>query len=67
MNSWFSLIKSSVNPLSLRSWPKCSRHRGSKASSRANSEAGRPLFRLSEDIDILCGTGGGGRFAGVAS
>lgn len=44
INSWFSLIKSSVRPLSLRSLPKCSRHSGSKASSSANSDGGRPKF-----------------------
>ena len=59
MNSWLSLMKSSVKPLSLRSCPKCSRHKGSKASSRENSESGLVL-RLMEDMEAEC-MGGGGR------
>lgn len=58
MNSWFSLIKSSVSPLSFKSCPKCSRHSGSNASRRANSEG---LPRLMDDIVAGFG-GGGGRF-----
>lgn len=51
MNSWLSLIKSSFKPLSARSWPKCSRQRGSKASNKANSE---PLlsFKLTEEPEL---------------
>lgn len=56
MNSWLSLIKSSVNPLSLRSWPKCSRHSGSNASRRSNSEG---LPKVIEDIAAGFGGGGG--------
>lgn len=54
MNSWFSLIKSSVKPLSWRSWPKFSRHLGSKASSMANSEGGLPPLRLPEELTTWC-------------
>ena len=57
MNSWFSLMKSSVNPLSLRSCPKCSRQRGSKASNRANSDICEPL-RLIEEREGLWAAGG---------
>ena len=58
MNSWLSLMKSSVKPLSFRSCPKRSRHWGSKASSRANSEAvPNSTLRLSEDVDVNCGGG----------
>lgn len=67
INSWLSLMKSSVKPLDRRSWPKCSRHRGSKASSSANSEGGRPLLMLmDEDMGEKLG-GGGGRFDREAS
>ena len=38
MKSWLSRMKSSVSPFALRSSPKFSLHRGSKASSVANSE-----------------------------
>lgn len=66
MNSWLSLIKSSVKPLSLRSLPKCSRHNGSKASSSGNSEEPRFPFII---VELACdgAGGGGGRFARVAS
>lgn len=58
MNSWFSLMKSSVNPLLWRSWPKCSRHMGSNASRRANSDRPRPPFRLvTDDVAELGGDG----------
>lgn len=60
INSWFSLIKSSVKPLSLRSLPKCSRHSGSKASSSANSDGGNPKLPFRSVEDECCGPGGGG-------
>lgn len=40
IKSWFSRMKSSSRPWALRSSPKCSLHRGSKASRVANSEGG---------------------------
>lgn len=49
INSWLSLIKSSVRPLSVRSCPKCSLHNGSKASSKANCEGSMPPFIFCED------------------
>lgn len=58
INSWFSLMKSSVKPLSCKSCPKCSRHRGSKASSSGNSEAREP-FKFIEEREALCDMDGG--------
>ena len=46
IKSWSFLIKSSVNPLSLRSCPKCSLQSGSNASSRANSEVAFSPFEF---------------------
>jgi hypothetical protein len=68
MNSWLSLIKSSVKPLSAKSCPKCSRHRGSNASRRANSEGGFPPLRLMEDMEAwLDGTLPRGESGGVGA
>lgn len=60
INSWLSLIKSSVRPLSVRSWPKCSLHNGSKASSKANCDGAAKLpFILCEDEGEWWNEGGG--------
>ena len=66
INSWLSLIKSSVRPLSLRSLPKCSRHKGSKASSSGNSDGPKFPFIMVE-LECAGAGGGGGRLARVAS
>lgn len=50
MNSWLSLMKSSVSPLAVRSWPKCSLHRGSNASSSGNCDGAEPSLEFGEDV-----------------
>lgn len=64
INSWFSLMKSSVKPLSFRSWPKCSRHKGSNSSSKGNSEGGLLPLRLMADMEAEWAGGRGRLFRG---
>jgi hypothetical protein len=68
MKSWFSLMKSSVSPCSVKKLPKFPRQSGSYASSFENSDCGfpKPLPMYWSEGDRECETGfdgGGGRGA----